>query len=284
MPHHRPVLTLILFYLLALAVSWTFWAPLALAKLGYLPEAPSFLHLLGSLGPALAALLVSLLPFSPVRPRMLARRLSPGSVPMTALMAAIFLPLAIGVVGLLGQWLATGERPPLEQALQSHEYPYLSPAAWVAASVVFYGFGEEIGWRGLAVPLLNRRFGALTSSLLMTLPWALWHLPLLVSTATYTALGFAGLAGWVVSLATGSLLLTLFLSLSRGSLIPVAIFHAAIDLAMVNPAVTPLGINIMGAIITITGLIAAYRCYRIGPNAPGIATPPSPLLRPSSLE
>ncbi|SMC84562.1 type II CAAX endopeptidase family protein [Rhizobium sp. RU36D] len=284
MPHQRPVLTLILFYLLALAISWVFWAPLALAKLGYLPEAPSFLHLLGSLGPALAALMVSRLPFSPVTTRMLAARLSIGSVLMTALMAAILLPLAIGVVGLLGQWLAMGTRPPLEQALQSHEYPYLSPAAWVAASVVFYGFGEEIGWRGLAIPILNRRFNALACSLLMTLPWAVWHLPLLVSTPTYTALGLSGLAGWVVSLATGSVLLTLFLVLSRGSLIPVAIFHAAIDLAMVNPAVTPLGINIMGGIITIAGLAAAYRCYRIGPNAPDIATPPSPLFRPSSLE
>lgn len=284
MPHHRPVLTLILFYLLALAISWVFWAPLALAKLGYLPEAPSFLHLLGSLGPALAALMVSRLPFSPVRTGMLAARLSPGLVPMTALLAAILLPLVIGLAGLLGQWLATVERPPLEQALQTHEYPYLSPAAWVAASIVFYGFGEEIGWRGLAVPILNRRFNALTCSLLMTLPWALWHLPLLVSTATYTALGLSGLVGWVVSLATGSALLTLYLAWSRGSLIPVAIFHAAIDLAMVNPAVTPLGINIMGAIITIAGMVAAYRCYRIGPHADGIETAPSSVLGAPSLK
>ncbi len=119
MPHHRPLLTLVLFYLLALAISWVFWAPLALARLGYLPEAPSFLHLLGSLGPALAALMVSRLPFSPVRTGMLAARLSPGLVPMTALIAAILLPLVIGLAGLLGQWLAMGERPPLEQALQT---------------------------------------------------------------------------------------------------------------------------------------------------------------------
>ncbi len=45
--------------------------------------------------------------------------------------------------------------------------------------VLFFSvLGEEIGWRGFALPWLQERFNALTSSLILGLIWAFWHLPL----------------------------------------------------------------------------------------------------------
>ena len=40
------------------------------------------------------------------------------------------------------------------------------------------GFGEETGWRGFALPHLQRRHKPLVASLLLTFGWASWHLPL----------------------------------------------------------------------------------------------------------
>ncbi|NBB62958.1 CPBP family intramembrane metalloprotease [Pseudomonas sp. ODNR1LW] len=266
-------MTLLLFYLSTIAISWSAWTPLVLGRLGHGEAAPAVLHLLGSLGPALSALLISRLPFSPVRPSDLRRRLSLRATPPKATAAAILLPAVIGVAGLFGQWLAGAESPAWARVLTTVEYPSLGPAGWILASIVFYGFGEEIGWRGLALPILNRRFDGLSAALLMSLPWALWHLPLLISSPTYTSLGAAGLAGWLFSLATGSVLLTLLLVMSGGSLIPVAIFHATLDLAMVNPAVSPLGVNIMGGLISVFGLLAAYGCSRVARGTPGVVAP-----------
>jgi uncharacterized protein len=40
------------------------------------------------------------------------------------------------------------------------------------------GLGEELSWRGFALPRLLSRHNALAASLILGVLWALWHLPL----------------------------------------------------------------------------------------------------------
>ena len=46
------------------------------------------------------------------------------------------------------------------------------------------GTVEEIGWRGVARPMLQRRFSPLVSGLLIGLAWAVWHLPAFAMSGT----------------------------------------------------------------------------------------------------
>lgn len=43
--------------------------------------------------------------------------------------------------------------------------------------IVTFGFGEETGWRGFALPHLQRRHSTMTATLLVAVMWAAWHAP-----------------------------------------------------------------------------------------------------------
>ena len=118
-----------------------------------------------------------------------------------------------------------------------------------------FGFGEEVGWRGFALPRLQARHGAFVASLLLSLGWALWHLPLFFYRPGYTQMGAAGIAGWFFSLLTGAVLLTWLYNESRGSILVVALFHAAVDVAFTSGISSPSVVQATGGLVTLWGLI-----------------------------
>ena len=104
-------------------------------------------------------------------------------------------PLTVFAVAVVVARVIAGVWPDLSRFGASLEYPMLPLAVYWLANLVFYGFGEETGWRGLAQPTLQRRHSALTAAVLVSLVWAGWHLPLFGITATYRsmpAIGFLG--------------------------------------------------------------------------------------------
>src|SRR5688572_27839140 len=72
-----------------------------------------------------------------------------------------------------------------------------------------------------------------------------------------------GIGGWVSSLVTGSVLLTWLYNSSRGSLLVVAIFHAAIDVVFTSHTSSPIVVNVAGALITVAGVIVVVA---VGPG------------------
>ncbi len=104
---------------------------------------------------------------------------------------------------------------------------------YVVAGLFFLFAGgpvfDEIGWRGFALPRLQRRHGPLVGSLVLGVLWALWHLPLFLIPAWDTphdgpldvalfvvlAVGTAVVFTWVFNSTGGSVLLAI---LTHGSL------------------------------------------------------------------
>jgi membrane protease YdiL (CAAX protease family) len=54
--------------------------------------------------------------------------------------------------------------------------PSVSATAFLVGALIAGSFGEEVGWRGLGQPLLQRRYGALAAAVVIGIIWSLWHL------------------------------------------------------------------------------------------------------------
>ena len=90
--------------------------------------------------------------------------------------------------------------------------------------------GEEIGWRGYALPRLQARRSALSASLIIGVIWALWHLPLWLTGAPGRTPSLY--AAFVVSVIALSVILTWVYNSSGGSLLVVVLIHATVNLPM----------------------------------------------------
>jgi uncharacterized protein len=253
------------FFVLACGISWLLWAPLWLPAFGVkqLPVIP-FQHALGALGPIAAAFIVSALETGSAGPADLWRRMGLWRGRIVWLAIALFAPLAILALAIAAASLLDGVSVSMAGFGSSREFPQFSALMFLAYNIVSFGFGEEVGWRGFALPRLQARHSALVATLLLTLAWALWHLPLFFYRPGYTEMGVAGVAGWFFSLLTGGVLLTWLYNESRGSILAVALFHAAVDVAFTSSASTPSVVTGAGALITIWGIamlvIAGPRC------------------------
>jgi membrane protease YdiL (CAAX protease family) len=101
--------------------------------------------------------------------------------------------------------------------------PWYSVLPAIAASMFLAGTVEELGWRGVALPLLQRRFNPLVSSLLLGLVWALWHLPAFALSGTVqSAWSFGPYLAGLLSL---SVIMTYLFNASRGSILIAWVAH-----------------------------------------------------------
>lgn len=94
-------------------------------------------------------------------------------------------------------------------------------------AMLLIGPVEELGWRGVALPLLQRRLAPLWSSLLLGLIVALWHTPsFLLSGTKQAAWDFWPFFFGVIAI---SVILTPMFNAARGSLAVAFVFHAQMN-------------------------------------------------------
>jgi len=84
---------------------------------------------------------------------------------------------------------------------------------------------EEIGWRGYALGRLQTRWNALTSSMIVGLVWALWHLPLFMMVGTSQHELGVPFLGFLIKLMASSVLYTWLFNNTQKSLWSAILLH-----------------------------------------------------------
>jgi hypothetical protein len=110
------------------------------------------------------------------------------------------------------------------------EFPY-SPWYDVLGALglaLIIGPVEELGWRGLALPLLQRRFAPLWAGLILGGFWGLWHLPAFLLSGTPQSAWSVG--PYVIGVLALSVLVTPMFNAASGSILVAALFHYQMNL------------------------------------------------------
>ncbi len=252
---------LIAYFLMTFALSWAIQVPLALRALGVLSTSPPMgLHYVASFGPLVAALAVTLVSRGLAGCRELLGRVLRWRAPVRYYVFAVSPVVVFGVI-VLGERLVTGERPALGVL---GEVDYLGPlgvlpalALWMAT----FGLGEEVGWRGFALPRLQATRGALGASLVLGAFWAVWHLPAIVYRDTYRELGWMVVPMLLCVATVGPVVYTWLFNGTRGSLVPVILFHGLFDFFSVWPAAGALGPGFVMTVLLVFWAVRVYKVY-----------------------
>lgn len=99
---------------------------------------------------------------------------------------------------------------------------------FLAGQLILGPLGEELGWRGFALPRLLRRFSPLMAGLILGIIWGVWHLPsffvstlalssLAIPVFLFGALCMSILATWLYLHTGGSVLITVLFHLAFNS-------------------------------------------------------------------
>lgn len=127
--------------------------------------------------------------------------------------------LAAGIIMLLG-----GER------IKPAGSIIMPLAISLIISTITGALGEELGWRGFLLPRIQERYNAITSSLIVGVIWALWHLPLwFLPGYGWDALPYWGFA--LTSIAI-SVIMTWILNNTDGSLVMASLIHLMINFSL----------------------------------------------------
>lgn len=235
-------------------ISWACWLPAVL----WFPET-QWLRTVGTFGPMIAAILLAAVQGGKKGITYLLKPLFHWRVNITWYLFSIF-----GTVVVAGLSLAT-YRLIWGPLVFTH-----TPQPWYAVFIAFpyvlftSVLGEEIGWRGYALPGLQKRYSALGASLILGTVWACWHLPLFWMAGDFHQMLPFSL--FLIQELALTVVMTWLYNNTKGSLLIAHLFHTASNVTFfvlpvlpfdVNGNLLPLGLAV-GFLVLFSGVLIVY--------------------------
>jgi membrane protease YdiL (CAAX protease family) len=253
---------LVLYFVLAYGISWAIGIPLALERKGLIaPILPYWAHYFVAYGPLLSAILITWFSAGQSGLKALWNRLMLWRV-RPIWWAVAFSPLILGALVVLVLILVTGQTISLSALGEVKFLPPLGIGALVLWFLTF-GIGEETGWRGFALPRLQKNRSALSATLILAVFWALWHLP-----QFFYLFDSAIAIGWAFGLFTGAILLTWLFNSANGSVLITAVWHGCFNFITASDAGNGILAAVVSTIVMVwaVGVVFIYKPANLSPK------------------
>lgn len=176
-------------------------------------------------GPTLAAFILSWCAGGAAEVRQLVQRIVRWRVGLwwfVFALAGIPAIMTLGTLALPDVWAS---RQPLDIATELPKYGvfFFYPALLIGGPL-----GEEIGWRGFALPRVQEKFGPLGGSLVLGVLWGFWHAPVWFSGlwTQPTALNILLFNSWITAM---TFIITWASNRTRASVLIAILIHASMD-------------------------------------------------------
>jgi membrane protease YdiL (CAAX protease family) len=217
------------YFFLAYAISWIVFIPYVLAEWDILQGNYTIFYILHVFGPAVAAIIMI--------------RITSGQAGLHELRQSIrqlraprkwylFVLLGIPALVMAGIILQPG-------ALESYTGLTTSMVAgypfYLVATFFGVGLGEEPGWRGFALPRIQKQYGPLWGTLLLGFLWSCWHLPDFLTASkgggpgTRLATFLTNFPIFTLAVVSLAVIMTWIYNHTGGSLFIAILAHASVD-------------------------------------------------------
>jgi uncharacterized protein len=253
------------YFLLTFLISWTCFISLAILshKFSGLNIILQTLGLLGTITPSLVALWLTERSGKAGQTQVLINKIIKWNVHIKWYVFAAFFMVIIKLLVAILYRVITGK------------WPIFGTEAWyiMAVAILFSTWvqaGEEIGWRGFALPRMTTKFGLPLAVLLLGVIWACWHLPLFFVKGANTfgqsfpvyllqVTALSVIVGWLYWRTGGSLLLPMLLHAAVNNtkdIVPSAVSGATNAFALSQSLVAWLT-------VTLLWIFASYCLYHM---------------------
>lgn len=222
------------FILLAFGFAWIAWIPAAVlgsSNPRWQLEDPVSALALFACGPSLAGLLLAWAQEGRAGAMALLRRCIQWRFAARWYLFILLSPAALLLAGGYLRHLTGGEPVSFSNALIHQVAPGLNP--WAILPVILVTgllagpLNEELGWRGFALPYLQRRFSPVWATLILGCFWGAWHVPLFFLPNT-SQIG-QPLLPFMAGLLANSFYYTWVHNRTGGSVLAAIVLHAAFN-------------------------------------------------------
>ncbi|MDX9993376.1 MAG: type II CAAX endopeptidase family protein [Anaerolineales bacterium] len=241
------------YFFLAFLITWILISPLALSAQNVFNfQLSPHWHFLGALGPISAALLVTAISAGKAGVSKFLGSLLNWRAGVFWVLVSIFSPFAIFLLSVLILLLMGNPLPDFSK-LVSGEYATFGWMGGSLLSAVMYGIGEEAGWRGFALPRLQKKHGALMATFLLSIFWALWHAPMFMYRFEF---GTIQVIGFFIGMFAGAIWLTFLYNSTGGNTLMVIFWHTTWNIVNIIGLVVSMDVvSYMSAIIIVVAVL-----------------------------